>query len=108
MYDTRLHKTKQKTWQWVLINREKKEKRMYAIQTAEKYSPVKTLSNFISKTEQNAYISSIVQSQLGLIQYMNLSKTQIHPSNIINSPNVCTIYTVMKNAPRALHTKLTA
>ena len=31
-----------------------KEKRMYAIQNAEKYFLVKILSNFISKTEQNA------------------------------------------------------
>ena len=43
---------KQKTRQ-MGIDKTDTAKKMYAIQNAEKYCPVKILSNFISKTEQN-------------------------------------------------------
>ena len=82
-----------------------KEKRMYAIQNAEKYYPVKILSDFISQTEKTHKVcSTIVQSQLGLPKYMNLSGTQIHLSNIISLHDISS----NENAPRVLHTKLTA
>ena len=56
---------------------------MYAIQNAEKYCQIS--SQKLNKMHK--VCSTIVQSQLGHPQYMNLSGTQIHLSNIISSPD---------------------
>ena len=60
VYATLSHETKQKNWQGGIDKTDApKENRMYAVPNSEKYCPVKTLSDFISKTYPKASMESL-------------------------------------------------